>query len=895
MKVRHLIFNAVPMLLLILSAPLHSQWSHNPSVNNKVAGASGEEYTGTIVSDGSGGAIVVWTEYTYDSAGDLYAQRIDASGNVKWASTGVPVANAPGGQYAVAATSDGAGGAVVTWEDPRDGRGDIYAQRIDQNGNLKWAEGGVGIEVGDATAFVKSPQIISDGSGGAIIAWLDDPSGDGAHPDIFAQRVDSAGEALWDWVDWPITWAGDAQAPTLASDGAGGAIVTWSDSRSDVGDIYAQRVNSGGIWQWSGGGIPICNAPDQQFSPVIISDGAGGAIVTWNDSRGGDFAIYAQRVDGGGNAQWVTNGVQITVPGSNPSPNPVIVCDGMGGTIIAWSESFNINAQHLDATGQISWGSNGASVAALTYSPVDLSMVNDGAGGALIAWSQFVDRGGVRRNTPLSKKSRTSGGGDPNYIYGQWLNSSGEKVHDTSGVLITTRTNIDQIVAAGDGTGGAIYAWSDPRNGPDNIYAQRVDRYMLLGTTEPSIARVADVANDQGGHVRVLWNPTYLDTRPNNVIGSYTVELGVQSTGLLGKVASAKKTQSTIYWQSAATVPANWSEGYSTVVSTAADSGLQGVPEYYFRVIARTADSAFTWPSAVDSGYSVDNIPPVGVGGGTAAHGEDGYIMLTWNSDRYDSDLMGYNVYRSTSAGFTPNESSKLALTRDTTFVDQTAIQGTTYYYRVAGEDVHGNVGATSGELSETALALELEAFTSSQSGAHIEIHWTTATETNVEGYNIERSPVASGSLVRSWTQEGYVQGSGTSTSPQSYTFSDSKVDQGTYAYRIKQLNRDGSFKYSQEIVAQVVVPNEFVLSQNYPNPFNPSTTLEFTVATSAPATLKVYNALGQEVATLFNGVAESGQFHSAVFDASKLPSGIYMARLESVGKQAVKKMLLVK
>jgi hypothetical protein len=266
-----------------------------------------------------------------------------------------------------------------------------------------------------------------------------------------------------------------------------------------------------------------------------------------------------------------------------------------------------------------------------------------------------------------------------------------------------------------------------------------------------------------------------------------------------------------------------------------------------------------------------------------------------WNKDRMDPDLMGYNVYRSMSSGFTINETTKLGLTQDTTFVDPTAIQGTTYYYRIAGEDVHGNVGASSIALSETALALELTAFSMSHSGAHVELHWTTATETDVEGYDIERSAIASGSLVRSWAQEGYVGGTGTSTSPHSYTFRDSKLDVGAFAYRLKQVNRDGSFKYSQEIKAEAVVPIEFSLSQNYPNPFNPTTTLEFTLEQNGRAVMKIYNVLGQEVATVFDQEAEAGRYYQAQFNASRLTSGVYMSVLESGGKRLFRKMLLVK
>src|SRR5262249_27048992 len=139
------------------------------------------------------------------------------------------------------------------------------------------------------------PTIISDGAGGAIVTWEDARSGSN---DIYVQRVNAAGVPQWTANGVGICTATDTQdLPTIASDGAGGAIITWSDFRSGTNrDIYAQRVNAAGAPQWTANGVAVCTATGSQFNPTIVSDGSGGAIITWEDDRNDIGDIYAQRV-----------------------------------------------------------------------------------------------------------------------------------------------------------------------------------------------------------------------------------------------------------------------------------------------------------------------------------------------------------------------------------------------------------------------------------------------------------------------------------------------------------------------------------------------------------------------------------------------------------------------
>ena len=162
-----------------------------------------------------------------------------------------------------------------------------------------WVQDGVALCT--ATGDQDNPQITSDGAGGAIVTWEDYRSG--SNWDIYAQRVNASGSVQWTTDGVALcTATGDQYWPTIVPDGAGGAVVTWHDFRSGTSwDIYAQRVNASGSVQWTANGVALCTASGDQEFPTIASDDAGGATVTWMDYRSGtNFDIYAQRVDANG-------------------------------------------------------------------------------------------------------------------------------------------------------------------------------------------------------------------------------------------------------------------------------------------------------------------------------------------------------------------------------------------------------------------------------------------------------------------------------------------------------------------------------------------------------------------------------------------------------------------
>lgn len=226
--------------------------------------------------------------------------------------------------------------------------------------------------------------------------------------------------------------------------------------------------------------------------------------------------------------------------------------------------------------------------------------------------------------------------------------------------------------------------------------------------TEPSLLSIADIPADQGGKVRVTWKKSELDyARDCSQIIQYGLWRRISSGGgtpLLAISPLAKIVNDTLgnRYDFITSVPAVQSETYNVVAPTLLDSSATSAYYTEFRVTAHTSNPNIFFFSDQGSGYSVDNIPPIGISGESIASLPDGGILLNWHADRFDTDLKGYRIYRSTTSGFAIDESTSLAFTTDTTYTDTTAAHGSMSYYRIAAVDLHDNVGTPSTELSVT-------------------------------------------------------------------------------------------------------------------------------------------------------------------------------------------------
>jgi hypothetical protein len=307
---------------------------------------------------------------------------------------GAVVSAASGIQAGVRTAPDGAGGAFFAWLDARFNGNRVYMQHLDASGTAQWAANG--IPVSPANQPVLALDLVPDATGGAIVVWNDPRTGDN---DVYAQRVDASGAFQWTANGVSIGGTG-TQALVARTDGAGGVVVAWEDFRAGGGNLslYAQRVNAAGIVQWTADGVALRAAvyAPLGLGPTMVPDGTGGAIVAWSDSRnenpltGGD--IYAQRVSGAGTAQWTTNGVALAVA-SFGQIVPVSSTDGAGGAIVAWRDDrsglLSIYAQRVNAAGVTQWTANGISFESGVPQEMP-AITDDGAGGAIVAWREHL-------------------------------------------------------------------------------------------------------------------------------------------------------------------------------------------------------------------------------------------------------------------------------------------------------------------------------------------------------------------------------------------------------------------------------------------------------------------------------------------------------------------------
>ena len=198
------------------------------------------------------------------------------------------------------------------------------------------------------------------------------------------------------------------------------------------------------------------------------------------------------------------------------------------------------------------------------------------------------------------------------------------------------------------------------------------------------------------------------------------------------------------------------------------------------------------------------------------------------------------------------------------------------------------------------ALPVQLSSFTGSVvTQNQIRLQWTTVSEVNNYGFYVERKQANESQFTE--VSNSFVAGHGTTNQPQNYSFMDRGVNSGAWQYRLRQVDLDGSNHFTEPIqvssvtTAQEQAPVVFALNQNYPNPFNPSTQVKFSVDATAHAKVSVYNALGEQVATLYNDVAEAGRYYSVTFDGDGLASGVYFYQLQSGKKSELKKMMLMR
>jgi predicted lipoprotein with Yx(FWY)xxD motif len=675
--------------ILLSSVSASAGWVKNGIPLTATPGVT--EYWSRVVSDGAGGVIVVWSV----EASNLYAQRIDGYGRELWQAGGVSLCTAPGERWDAWLTTDGAGGAIVAWMDFRNGNPDVYAQRVRADGVVLWAAGGV--PVCTQSADQQYYKIVADGAGGAIVAWQDYRNGS---YDIYAQRVSAIGAVQWTlngvvvcaaaaeqsdiaMLERPaggafVTWSDfrggivdvyyqivhpdgstaygpDASSLTsgsgnqgyarLAPDGVGGAIIAWTNRTVDSGNIQAQRIDQDGIMVWASGGVPVCQAAREQTGARVVSDGEHGAIIAWLDSRNSvtltDF--YAQRLNARGIAQWTTDGVPLC-SGDWRKEAPDCVSDGRGGAIFTWVDyrydSHGVFCQKIDDGGGTPWGPCGVDVCVADGTRYLPTLICDGDAGAIVTWAD---------NRAADAE-----------IYAERIERSGFWGYPCPAIA-------DVRDVPGDQGGFVDVAWDASRL--DDWHDPLVYFYSVWR----AISHTGAIALSDDG-AALIDDPSKIDP------ASKTPVIRVERAGA-----------TTYYWKLVSTVYASYLASYSDTASTLFDSSGVSTGYHYFQVIAHGNYGDQFWTSLPDSGYSVDNLgPSIPLGlAGVQEYAPTG-LALAWHPNG-EIDLKSYAVYRGLSPGFVPSPANRVASPTDTLWFDGAWRWNGGFYYKVSALDIHGN------------------------------------------------------------------------------------------------------------------------------------------------------------------------------------------------------------
>ena len=719
--------------------------------------APNDQYDPQLASDGAGGAIVAWSDYRYSNS-DLFARGVSPAGAPQWAADGIEICRGQiGDRFSLQVVSDGSGGGIMTWYDTR-GSADIYAQSASSSGALQWREYGAPLFAAGSQDF---QQIVADGAGGAIVVWEDYRN---LSYDIYAQRISGSGAVLWAPKGIAIcTHVGDQTAPQIVPDGAGGAIIVWQDYREGNSDIYAQRVNASGVIQWTASGVVVCTEMGDQQFPQVISDGSGGAIIGWQDYRGGDSDVYAQRLSASGIAQWAADGAEVCTAMGAQYP-PGMVSDGSSGAIMTWrdarTDAGDVYVQRMNASGSPQWTENGVALCTASGEQGYPLAASDGSGGAIVAW-----------------EDQRSGGRD---IYARRVNASGAAQWSSDGVAVCAAAG-DQLgpVLASDGAGGAIVAWSDLRNGGDyDIYAQRIDgsgavQWTVDGSAvcaRPASQEAPTIISDQAGGAIVAW----MDYRED----SYDVY-----AQRLNAVGGAQWT----------------SDGIALTQAV----GNQAMPV-------------------------------------AAPDGANGAIVV-WG--------------------------------------DMRCLTSIVYAQRVRA----------SGQL----VATLLQSFAAARVDGGIRVDWTVSRIDEGASFTILRASAPG------WAYEK-LEGVSLETAGSSFSFTDKTCLPGSickYRVEVEAPGVPRRTLFETEAIATPFIPA--TLFQNHPNPFNPLTVIRFYLPETQEIVLDIYDVSGKRVAMLAGGIVERG-YHDVTWDGRNdsgalCASGVYFTRLRAGKVEASRKMLLLR
>ena len=634
---------------------------------------------------------------------------------------------------------------------------------------------------------------------------------------------------------------GEQVLPKISLTSDGGCYIAWFDTRTGNYNVYLQRLDPAGNKMFTTDGLLIS---DNTSSSSIVdwdmmTDNSDNAVIAFSDIRsGGDFKVYAYLISPSGNFLWGANGVSLSTA-ADMQPNPRITQTSDGYYIIAWpslSTPSKVAVQKLDLSGNKLYGNDPMYITSGTAEQYTHPVPIPSDNGNYIIGFE-----GTTGSFP----------GLTVHLYAQKYSSAGAPQWGSTPVTVTNAGGfpfyeITNVIS--DGSNGIVFVWYDDRD-MNNLYSTFVQRINASGSLlfAANGAEVSSLSSNHHLNPDVVINPS-----TNEIFAFWIEQNNTQSmAGLSGQKFSS--TGSKLWGNNGITFKA-MDSNTDLHMSAQIENGNSCV--YYLEYIGATQNN-------LAKAFSVD-----GNGNFNWAGNIVTFSSVVSAKSRLVSDI--YN-----------NGVSVLA------WSDGRLDFGGIYAQNIQANGLFGGV-----------VPVELISFSAKLNGDGIILKWQTASETNNLGFEIERWQDSKIETLKDWETIGFVPGYGTSTEPRTYSFIDNNIVPGLIKYRLKQIDLDGSFEYSNLVEVEGFSLAEFILFQNYPNPFNPVTVISYQLPVNGYATLNVYDLLGNEVTTLVNEYKTAGKYEIEFNPASinRNPvSGIYFYQLKVGDFSETKQMLLLK
>jgi len=865
--------------------------------------------------DAEGGAYIIWSDSRNPSK-DLYGQRIDASGNPVWAVNGIPIANGLGDEEQNTMLPDGQGGFVIGYTHSYVGAEDIYVKRFLPSGVMAWPEI---LVLSDAPGNQGRVRMATLTNGEFVFTWEDQRNTD---PDIYAQKINLAGQVLW---PDPFIVYGDSGSPDFAtqlnprivatSDNA--VIIIWEDKRLDSQnpDLFAQKVSADGNLLWGADGVALSVAEFAQIGPRMASDGAGGCYVVWDDLRNGNSPnedIYAQHLSSTGASLWEPNGRPVcTAPNQQISG---LVKVSNGNVFINWMDirngSVGIYYQVYSPTGTQLLANNGEVVfwGLSGDTPLDNYLILPRANDVVLIWqdTRFANLG--------------------YQIFFQFLNPDGTVALEENGRAVTLSTGADQIEPSAVVTpdGHIAIAWEDKRHDDPKIYLQLLDPAgnrlwgdtgMVLTDSSPIRQKDARITYkaDQGQYYVGWSNYDEVGTSFRYHVYGQMIQNNQKQWGPDGVLIS---TLSGADLNSECTLN-DMKENYYVWQRYDPMDATQSV---YVKKVDTLGNSAAGWPEAglkASTHYSWDTVQRFPISTQTNQglfvmwrDAREDFIQNYWGQHLSEAgerlwDPLGVNLADYGREQDMPTLVDHDGFRDDIVFAWCENINGMhdiiAQRYSLAGTPLWGDLGNFVVLRDSTQSNPSLARF---DNGGMV-VGWADYYDFESDLYYKYIQP--DGTMV-SGAPEGNVLNTASKMQ-----YNPLLVTKGNVAYAVWADGRSSgkteilglyAQKLSNETVSAddpaIPAPGSFELLQNHPNPFNPSTSISLLIKEASPAIeLSIYNARGQLVRTLFKGMLEKGS-HAVVWDGTdnngkSVSSGIYHYRLSNGTHSQTKRMVLMK